>query len=248
METLLVKNVGELLNHTSVFDLLTEYTVFRGQSVRGKLLPGIAREYPNRDTTEGEKALLETLSRVGATRIASQNNSQWDLLVLAQHYAMKTRLLDWTSNALAALWFACSGRVQGSAYVYALNADSSMLRSASEIDPFAISETRLVQPRLSNDRIVAQNGWFTSHSFSEQAGRFVPLEEEFANSTNLTEFVIPADYIKWMLIDLDRCGVNQSTLFPDLEGLCRYLNWKHVEPDALRSYWPIQPLTGQGLR
>ncbi|GAA80474.1 hypothetical protein P20495_2989 [Pseudoalteromonas sp. BSi20495] len=34
-------------------------------------------------------------------------------------------------------------------------------------------------------------------------------------------------HFKTMLKALDRHGVNSHTLFPDLEGLCKYLNWKH---------------------
>jgi FRG domain len=226
MRTETVKTLTQFLEQTELFGLLAYHTLFRGQSHKRSLLPGIARDEPKKDTTEEEEVLLKTLERMGATKIQQRAFNKWDLLVLAQHFGMKTRLLDWTSNPLAALWFACFNTNESDGYVYALEADAHLMPNASEVDPFQLPATKVIQPRLANERIVAQHGWFTVHRYSKSSKRFVPLEENSETKNNLSEYVIPAINKVDMVRELDRCGINQSTLFPDLEGLCRYLNWK----------------------
>lgn len=64
--------------------------------------------------------------------------------------------------------------------------------------------------------------------------RFVALENNAETKDNLSEFVIPASSKADVVRELDRCGINESTLFPDIVGLCRYLNWKHeTNPNSL---------------
>jgi hypothetical protein len=48
-------------------------------------------------------------------------------------------------------------------------------------------------------------------------------------SRHLSEFVVPADSRLPLLKSLDRNGISSRTLFPDLEGLCRYLTWQHEQ-------------------
>ncbi|MCX4170691.1 MULTISPECIES: FRG domain-containing protein [Paraburkholderia] len=234
MQTETIESLPQFLKQTETFSLIAYHTLFRGQSHRRNLLPGIARAEPTKDTTEQEQALLKTLERMGATKIQHRDFDKWDLLVLAQHFGMKTRLLDWTSNPLAALWFACFNTNDRDGYVYALEADDHLMPDASSVDPFKLSATKVVQPRLANERIVAQHGWFTVHRYSKGARGFVALENNPETRSHLSEYVIPASSKEDVVRELDRCGINQSTLFPDLEGLCRYLNWKHeTNPENL---------------
>ncbi|NQX98502.1 MAG: FRG domain-containing protein [Flavobacteriales bacterium] len=225
MESKTVLSFSDFIYEIEELDKSSELILFRGQSISGNLLPSICRENPTIDTTLVEKDTLRELRRRGSSLIPNAEISDSDLLVMAQHFGLKTRLLDWSSNPLAALWFACSNYKESDAYVYVLYADEFL--HTSEIDPFKNGRTRVFRPNLNNPRIVAQHGWFTSHKYSIESKKFVALELNKKIKRSVFEIHIPNILKKEMIKALDRYGVNHHTLFPDLEGLCKYLNLKH---------------------
>lgn len=227
METKTINSFVDFIKESDFFDILCHSAVFRGQPVRGNLLPSIARKAPDIDTTEAEKKLLDQLKLQGASMLVANGDSELDLLVTAQHYGLKTRLLDWTTNPLIALWFACSDPKEGDVYVYGLEADSLLGENVYQKSPFTPSKTRIIQPRLNNPRIIAQQGWFTLHRYAKKNSRFVPLESNSETKKYLHEFIIPASERKELLAALDRHGISSKTIFPDLAGLCSHLNWKY---------------------
>lgn len=227
MATVIVLSLSQFVAKTEEFHDRSGLVLFRGQSVKGNLLPGIARRDPKEDTTENEKKLLKQLSLQGASLLANVGSSDLDLLVAAQHYGLKTRLLDWSTNPLAALWFACNDRSNGDVYVYALEADSLLEEDVYSKNPFTTARTSVIQARLNNARINAQNGWFTLHRYSKSSGRFVALDRNPNAVKHLHQFKVPATRCAELLKSLDRHGVCARTLLPDLAGLCQHLNWRH---------------------
>lgn len=229
MNTRSVDSLNSFLSDVEFLMGLMAHTVlFRGQVCKGNLNPGIARPNPKEDTTGKEKKVLEQFDLMGSTLLSGVPPHSLEMMVLAQHYGLRTRLLDWTSNPLAALWFACSAKTRGNAYVYSLEADNFLREGVYSKDPFSHTSTRAFQPRLNNQRISAQHGWFTLHAFSKRSACFVPLEKNSVSKKYLSEFVIPESKRYDMLLSLERCGVSQRTLFPDLDGLCGFLNMKHA--------------------
>lgn len=208
-----------------------DINLFRGQSSDEKLLPQICREDLTIDTTDIEIKMLEDFKRRSPLLINHKFQSDWEWLVYAQHFGLKTRLLDWTSNPLVALWFACENqhKMDKNSYLYILTCDDNMrVDLATNQSPFESSSTKILRPELNNVRIVAQSGWFTAHKYSKSAKMFVPLETNKSLKTKITKLEIPAEVKKDFLRKLTMFGVNSRTIFPDVNGLSLHLNWKHL--------------------
>lgn len=222
----IIESLDQYVKIIDDFNLFYEFVLFRGQPIKGNLVPSVARTDPKRNTLKIETKVFEQLRLLGASLIDSKQ-SDLDLMVLAQHFGLKTRLLDWTQNALIALWFACESLSEDDSYVYVLEADDYLVKDAYSENPFSIRKTRAFQPRMNNPRVIAQSGWFTLHRYSEKTRRFVPLERNSEIKSNLTEIRISGSSKKQILDSLEMNGINYRTIYPDLAGLCMYLNSKH---------------------
>ena len=83
-----------------------ESYLFRGQRQDKELLPKIARGTLKANFLTEERRLLDDFRIRSAPYLPVADYDDWELLAIAQHNGMATRLLDWTQNALAALYFA----------------------------------------------------------------------------------------------------------------------------------------------
>src|SRR5450830_307170 len=102
-----IRSVVDLLRAVRGYD---DRTMFRGQHRNWPLLPTIARLHKLvrgfEDWRTFHKHVLERFQRYGRPHFAAIPETEVEWLVHAQHYGLPTRLLDWTTNPLKALFFA----------------------------------------------------------------------------------------------------------------------------------------------
>ncbi|WP_310439707.1 FRG domain-containing protein [Sulfuricurvum sp.] len=148
-----------------------------------------------------------------------------EFLALAQHHGLATRLLDWTSNPLVALFFAVNDNRDKDGIVYCylenytITYDNQYFREINHIVSF--------KPRPISPRILNQRGLFTYHpnpSIELTGSEPIDRKEIAYNNSNLAKITIPKDMKNMIMRELYEVGIDESFLFPGLDGLSAMIN------------------------
>lgn len=227
-----INNLSEYIDYVESLKLRSENLgnntelLFRGQRQDYSLLPKLARLDLNGDIKNVERLMLDEFRRACLPLAEFQPENNWDLLALAQHHGLPTRLLDWTYSALIALWFAVQKepKVKESGVVWVLNPTTSDFRDTQlQDDPLSNKVTKIFRSRVVSKRISAQSGAFTIHKINSGGKGIVKFENHRQFKDKLIKIEIPACSFAGLRRSLILMGINYSTVFPDIDGLCQHL-------------------------
>lgn len=183
--------------------------------------------------------LFQTWCRHAIAYLEKPITDLWDLLAIAQHHGLATRLLDWTSNPMIAAFFAVSladnSRPQHTkSIIFAHYSNRTFIDKTVFPDPFNCRNgISRVSPRSIAPRIMRQSGIFTLHNPPH-----TELDKNLPKGDIILKMIIEPDYLKKFSIELSHYGINKLSMFPDLDGLSSHVNWTYLnlvkkENDAL---------------
>jgi len=209
---------------------------FRGHADSSwQLLPSI-RRFKVSENSE-EIMYFDFLTQAGS--LLPENNSAWVNAFMMQHYGLPTRLLDWTETFSVALYFALKNSKKNAAIwildPFELNRESTstieILRPTdlkTDYRAYFIEKTVplegdviAISPLRHNPRVFNQHAGFTLHDNIE-----TPLEDLHPSVLTKIEINKAAFEDAWTFLEL--AGINEFTLFPDLDGLARDLKKRHL--------------------
>jgi hypothetical protein len=239
----IIMSVGDLVRiveccHTGSYQ-------YRGQRKESwELLPSLTRTGgpvnalgPNETLLEKERHILKEFRTVSAQYLPNLGlavRNEIPLAALAQHHGAPTRLLDWTMNPLAALYFAVEeeeeedhgnskGEDNKNSVVWAIRGHRERIYSCQRKRfPSPGSGVQFIIPEYAFNRAAVQRSIFALWGDPEKS-----MDKVVTDKSALWKIIIPKGQranIKWALYTL---GISKDTLFPDLDGVGNYLSWKH---------------------
>jgi hypothetical protein len=211
--------------------------------------------------------------RSGHLPFEREPRNEWEWYFLMQHYGAPTRLLDWTDSALVGLFFAIAATDPGypkpkydaavcvldpwwlnrkvvrhdsilfsdfpEAQAYLPDADHEDENPLDQELPVAIDPPHIAK------RVGLQHSHFTVY------GRDRNGLSKLADvpGSRLITIRIPKDVIQHMRLDLNTCGLCDTAMFPDLDGLSRELTRFYADPwENELSRPPLRKTTNYGKR
>jgi len=246
-----ISSIEDLLD--KVNSLLAGYSIdsayLRGQAdYAWGLRPTISRRLPYAGfETQGydkdrENNLLHRFRRY-ARAFLERDVDERELVFLARHHGIPVRLLDWTSNPLVALYYACvdDGKLNkdGSVWVFLRRKhpkreDYYDIYDSNWPPPLEVKGVKIIYAPYVSPRIPAQSGHFTTQADPDkEIETYDPSNYEVKDFDveKIEKWKIPSGKKTDFILQLERCGINERALFPDLDGIARSI----VRTEVLRT-------------
>ena len=224
-----------------------------GEPYKAPLSPSVYREdFTDRALSVGyganeeekrlnlEREMLNEFRTSGAVFLNTNNIA--DVYFIAQHYGMPTRLLDWTTNPLAALFFAVENKAQhkddGELFIMEAKGILPPVPGGAKGDECLWNVVSMRHPYVTD--AIGQSFWHEQKKerfplivpvrpdnqpgrIGQQSSCFTVHMHGSAPQTNktLAKMRIPASAKVDLLNDLHRLNINQFTTYNDLDHLSK---------------------------
>lgn len=225
---------------------------FRGQAnAAWELRPKLYRTGKNYDEDEIRTEFkLRGVQLIGEPHVP-KDDREWYFLM--QHFGAPTRLLDWTDGALIGLYFAIKSQTRyREAAVWMLDPVWLNRKVLTKLDennhisgillphwkeaeawfpePFEqalyVAYPVAIDPPHVARRVSVQRSRFTVHGKSKSG---LDILARRLPKGRLVKFLIPQNLVRAILKDLETCGIVETSVFPDLDGLSRELETKWTQ-------------------
>lgn len=256
---MVIQSIGHLMD-----ELQRHHGVFRGLPDRSY---GLLTTLDRFNQAQGmgsnfERRLFVEFKQQARPHFRVPPQNEWEVLVVAQHYGLPTRLLDWTYSPLVAAHFATTGAedAQADGVIWHLDWQALHERLGFPPTPFTLD---MLQSEF-EARGEGRDLWSLFYPDPGQATRpdFVLLLEPPALEERMTgqqaaftlasaldhpldvlldergvydvlkRFVIPASVKRDIRIALDRCQVNERSLLPGMDGIARAIRREMSIPEG----------------
>lgn len=216
---------------------IADERVYRGvPDARYRLAPSLGRleQYDEYLIDDYETRTIEEFKRRAIPYIETAPANEWEWLFLAQHHGLPTRLLDWTSNPLVALFFATESCADADSAIYCggfrriylggkpVTGDAGRTVIDPHADsPYDVAGASVVSPPHRHPRYINQSGLFTIQEH--------PCRELDESEVSVKYVISGASKIRFRQI-LAAFGITRLFLFPSVDNLVRDIrsNWDDV--------------------
>ena len=223
MSTQTISSLSEYLS--VVLKTSDSSVLYRGERLLSrKIIPKIGRvkvRGGNDFSPNDELIMLRNFKKRAEMHLSFPLKSDLEWLMLAQHHGLPTRLLDFTSNPLVALYFAVEKKSEpkdGDSVVYQITERQSY-RQEAVTDPFKVTQDMFFNPFYNNKRMVSQQSRFMLCAKPNQE----------LSHASLDRIVIDSGSRKKIKIELNVCGINRMNLFASLASIAEQIEWVSTE-------------------
>ncbi len=225
----LIKSVSDVIK--SISSKPIGRWIYRGQSDSAwDLFPSLDRPRAIKKRgdigrEEYETYLLSQFKSKAIPFLGSIPDNDWEWLSLAQHHGLPTRLLDWTTNPLIALFFAVNENQNDRDGILVTYMHSSNPVDPVKVDtPIGTTERLLYEPPHINQRIISQYAMLTAEPED------LDIEKE-SKGRKIKGTPVAAEAKSRIKEELDRIGVNLSSVFPSLDSIANSIGGIKLEPE-----------------